>query len=313
MADFNHILTRYFSGQASEEEKRQVDAWRAANAEEFRWLDQAQREAGQVEVRTFERERAWNKLQQQIKTEATVVPFYRRYLRAISAAAAVLLIGWAVWTLWLPPSQQTVIAGNEIRQVELPDGSQVTLNRFAAITFPKSFDPEERRVELEGEAFFEVDRAEEHPFVVQAGQAQVRVLGTSFNVRESASEVVVSVASGTVAFGLEEREEAVVLTRGQEANWQGGEIMTRELEDENYLAWKTGRFVFREASLSSAVQQLNTYYNDRFQLTPQTGADCLVNAEFPDLPAEQVAQSLEVICDLNLEKQGKIFILKENE
>lgn len=313
MADLNDILTRYFTGKASEEDKQQLNAWRSENEEEFQWLELARQDAGEVKVHKFDREGAWDKLQQQIKTEAPIVPFYRRYLRAVSAAAAVLLLGWAVWALWLNPSQQTVVADNEIRQVELPDGSQVTLNRYAAITFPNSFDPEERRVKLEGEAFFEVDRAEEHPFVVQAGKTRVRVLGTSFNVRESAEEVVVSVASGTVAFGLAATKQAVVLTKGQEANWQGGEILARELEDENYLGWKTGRFVFKETSLSSAIQQLNTYYNDRFQLTPNAGVDCLLNADFPALPADQVAESLKLICELSLERQGGNYIFKEKE
>jgi ferric-dicitrate binding protein FerR (iron transport regulator) len=128
----------------------------------------------------------------------------------LSRIAAVLVVGFLVYAVFFmsggDSEQVVVFAENDITITDLPDDTKVTLNENTKITYPEKFKSEERAVELTGEAYFEVERDEEKPFVVRAHNAVVRVLGTSFNIRalEEETEVSVTVEEGKVRLSDEE-------------------------------------------------------------------------------------------------------------
>jgi transmembrane sensor len=114
----------------------------------------------------------------------------------------VLIVAGTGWLFFevAAPQKITVASSPDEKNIEvlLADGSTVYLNRDSRLTYPESFRGESRRVSLSGEAYFDIAPDTKHPFIIDAGKASVKVLGTSFNVitENAESEVEVYVASG---------------------------------------------------------------------------------------------------------------------
>lgn len=137
-------------------------------------------------------------------------------VRTFATAAAVVLLCLSVWTAYLymqPVAMQTVSTLAETRTVSLPDGTSVTLNHYSTLTYPERFKTDNREVELNGEAYFEVSKDKKHPFIVQTDAVDVRVLGTHFNVdayRDS-RDVRTTLLTGSVAVSNKSNSEHMIL------------------------------------------------------------------------------------------------------
>ncbi|MDR2283864.1 MAG: FecR domain-containing protein, partial [Sphingobacterium sp.] len=141
--------------------------------------------------------------------------------------------------------------------VVLADGTRVWLNAESSISFPTQFDEGTRRVAITGEAYFEVAKKQGQPFIVQARQQTVRVLGTHFNVNAYADRhtVTTSLLEGRVAISAGGRE--VELRPGQMSVWneaKGGLGVERMPDPENILAWKEGVFSFDNTNITEIMQ-----------------------------------------------------------
>lgn len=144
----------------------------------------------------------------------------------------------------------------------LADGTGVHLNAETRMRFPERFDGTRREVELEGEAFFEVVRDEQRPFVVRAGEARVRVLGTSFDVRAYAGDdLVTTLVEGAVRFTS--GRDSVVLRPGELCEMKAGDgTLTRRRADlMSVLAWRSDEFVFRDVPLETVMEEVARWYD----------------------------------------------------
>lgn len=133
--------------------------------------------------------------------------------------AAVLVVGLLLAVSWVYVGRimgfDSIVAENVPVEVILEDGTDVLLNRHSSLRYAKSFNKEERKVYLSGEAWFDVARDTTMPFVVDAGAALVRVLGTSFNVNayKQNPTVEITVESGLVALSAKEDEKDLIVMK----------------------------------------------------------------------------------------------------
>ncbi len=151
--------------------------------------------------------------------------------------------------------------GGQFR-VSLPDGSMVWLNASSLIRFPTGFAADERRVEVEGEVFFEVKKDAARPFRVVFGGNEVEVLGTSFNITHYPDEAVsrTTLVEGSVS--LQSGGKANVLKPGQEASIAvSGAVKIAEVDVEEVIAWKNGLFYFKETDIGSIMRQVSRWYD----------------------------------------------------
>lgn len=155
-------------------------------------------------------------------------------------------------------------------QIRLPDGSKVWLNAASTLTYPSRFSEEERVVELEGEAYFEVrqqttDSRQQTklPFKVISRGQTVEVLGTQFNVSAYAdnSEIQTTLVEGSVRLQAEDSDAVVSLSPGEQGRLVNGELTTWQVNTEPYIAWKDGFFFFDSAPLAVAMTQLAKWYD----------------------------------------------------
>ncbi|WP_066966873.1 FecR family protein [Microbulbifer sp. Q7] len=191
-----------------------------------------------------------------------------QWLMGGSAVAACLGIALWIGNQWLQqapaPQQMYTTAVGETRTIALPDGSEVKLNTNSELVV--SFSRESRRTQLlRGEAFFDVARQTSRPFTVEAGSANIRVLGTQFNVERNPQNTRISVTGGTVAVseartasGLQ--PESVKLTRNQKVSVsKSGLSDVGRTSPEEALDWTLGQLVFDETPLGEALEELNRY------------------------------------------------------
>jgi len=147
-------------------------------------------------------------------------------------------------------------------QLTLPDGSQVWLNAASSLRFPVAFSGDERRVELTGEAYFEVAKDAAHPFKVAARGAEVVVLGTHFDVNAYADEPALAATLLEGAVRLRQGAQQATLRPGQQARPRpDGTIQVREVDAQHAVAWKNGYFVFNDEPIEAIMRQVARWYD----------------------------------------------------
>ena len=151
-----------------------------------------------------------------------------------------------------------------VYQVNLPDGTKVWLNAASSIKFPTTFAQlSQRKVELEGEAYFEVAKNKKVPFVVSTGGQQVQVLGTHFNISSYSDEgeLKTTLLEGSVKVIA---ANTIVLKPGQQSNLKrngSGDLKVSTANITQVMAWKNGFFHFEKENLHEVMRQLSRWYD----------------------------------------------------
>ena len=198
-------------------------------------------------------------------------------------------------------------AGGQYRIV-LPDGTKVWLNAASSLRYPTVFGGAKRKVELTGEAYFEVAKDPMYPFEVTANGSTVRVLGTHFNVNAYTDEPVVKVA---LAEGSIKLNSALILKPGEEGKVFRNKNVEKGAADlEVALAWKNGQFVFKQTPIEELMRQVGRWYNAGIIYdTKVTGH---FNAEIPrDVPVSKLLHFLETTGSVHFKIENKtITVMK---
>lgn len=194
----------------------------------------------------------------------------------------------------MPYAELTNLGGIPERY-ELPDGTQIWLAAGSTLTYPEQFSGERRDVELTGEAFFDVERDEQHPFTIRTGDMETRVLGTSFKITVFAGqEQEVAVATGKVSVSSNGKELAL-LTRGLQVrhNPGTGETTRAEIDTNMLEEWKSGALIFDELPMNLVVEQLKNRYGITIDFTDPKIGNRRVRGRFA--AEEQAGTILELL------------------
>lgn len=150
----------------------------------------------------------------------------------------------------------------------LDDGTKVWMNSASELRYPIHFTGTERKVELVGEAYFDVAHDQEHPFIVTAGGVNVRVLGTSFNVLAYPDEQAVktTLVKGGVKLEAEGLRQTVILSPGEQAVWENKQMNVRQVNTKLYISWIKDRFAFESEELDAVLRRLARWYNVDFRV-----------------------------------------------
>jgi transmembrane sensor len=235
-------------------------------------------------------------------------PTRRAALWAGPVAASLIVAGVIGVSLWpdAPPTQSFQTGFGERRAVVLSDGSRVTLNGNSRIA--ASVGPHERRVYMaEAEAVFDVAHDPSRPFVIQAGDREVRVVGTQFNVLRHQGVVSVTVRRGLVEVRPAGKPDAAALARltpGQSLVHREGRPsdVVAATDPETAFAWTEGRLIFRGERLADVAVTLNRYVRTPISVAPEAG-DVPVTAVMTVGPEDQMLQSLAAFLPVHLDRQ----------
>lgn len=238
-------------------------------------------------------------LPQKKKGNAPIIPLVNLQWWKVAAAAALLLMAGWWWQQEPETAALPLLVYNSTEQqkeeILLPDGSKVWLNVASSLTYDPN-TPDQRLLSLSGEAFFEVSRDENRPFIVRTGELETRVLGTSFNIRAYADEAVeVAVSSGQVAVEKTDKQSRVLLAANEIATYQPeeGSLTTAQLPQTQANAWLSGQLTFEEQPLGDLLSALARFYNLKFEVLHPELLDCSLTAAFQQSDREAALDLLE--------------------
>ncbi len=312
--DWN-LLAKYMAGEASDKEAREVMDWIGKNPGNQALYNEIKTDWKKMDMmnKRFDVDNAWNKLQNRIldqekplllnEIQESRKPVARFPVFMRIAAAFLLLVAVGAVVAYFTGRVRTVsiVASYNERgkEASLPDGSVIYLNSASSVKYSNQFGKKNREITLNGEAYFEVTPDKSKPFVIFANNAQIKVLGTSFNVdaNDAKDKVEVYVTSGVVELSeMANQNNKVLLHPGYAGFIDNKKINMTSKGDRNCLAWKTGDLTFNAARLNDVTSVLNETFNVHIVIR-ETGMDTTrIDGSYQNDPLDHI---LRIICTQN--------------
>jgi transmembrane sensor len=274
------------------------------------WLDIPANDAAYHEVEAF-----WETSRRQARDPAmlrmTEQALARRRGLHWPPWARLPRFAWAVAVGGLVAASLTIFVANQMSQtystnateqrvVLLNDGSRIHLNVGSKVRV--ALGRSERRLVLSrGEAFFEVAHDAARPFIVEAGGAGVRAVGTRFDVRRDDGQLQVTLLEGIVRVKRDDSSEAWTLAPNQQLTLSGAAVKQASADATRTTSWTTGRLVFSQTPLAEAVAEVNRYAGRKVSLEGPDLSGRLVNGVFNIGDAQAFAKGVSVLFDLQVE------------
>jgi transmembrane sensor len=326
---YKHLIIKYLQGDATLEEQKQIEDF-IAKSDKNKQLFESYRGLlflTQKKKVEYNADRAWEKVKTRIQANekasvsgAILMKPVKRHpfvKYAVSSAAAIFVLMFGIISLIQngKPEMHKFTSGLNISESgNLPDGSVVVLNTNSTLNFPSEFEKDIREVSIFGEAFFEVKPDSDKPFIIHASGLDIKVLGTSFNVKAYPGNdfVKVTVNTGKVLVypsGIpdgQQEKAGKLLTAGEVATYsqKSGIIFKGVNDDLNVLSWKTGFLTFRETRLTEVFKALEEKYQVQFVINDSTVLNERLTAQF-DQSLDDALETLSLIFNLKFEKKER--------
>jgi len=283
------------------------------------------------DLKKYPVEEAWVKVESQIhispSQKQTIIrrlfvhPIYR-FAAAILIAAMLMVAGYEVITNYSASSQMLEISAARqiLNKFTLPDGSLVSLNSDTKISYPRKFGRKTREVNIIGEAFFEVKPNKNQPFIIHAGKAQIKVVGTSFSVSaypdKELVEVIVETGKVQVLNKMADtiKSKALILTPGDKGTlvYSSNTLNKTTNGDPNFIAWKTHNLSFKATSLKEVIDDLQNVYKVKIRLDDSKLNELLLTAQFNNYSLDFILKVIETTFKIEVQEVDGQYILKSN-
>jgi ferric-dicitrate binding protein FerR (iron transport regulator) len=315
--EMDGLLVKYLLGEASAEERERVSAWCALDMANRKYFDDFRVlwDTGRALAPTppVEEDEAWGRFLQR-RDAGALTPSLRvpsRFSRRWVAAALILLAaGAGAWIYIGRLRTLTLDAQTATLTQTLPDGSEVTLNKHSTLQYPAHFGGNDRPVTLQGEGFFRIAPDARQPFLVRVGAATVRVLGTSFNVRNRSGGTEVVVETGRVEVSLGNRRQEIGPGEKALIAPGGADVQKQSSRDALYQYYRTRVFVCRATPLQELVQVLSEAYDTHILIDKAGAGDLLLTVNLHDQSLESVLDIVTQTLGLTWSKQGAEVVIK---
>jgi len=250
-----------------------------------------------------------------------------KIFRSFQMVAAILilpLILFLAYTLVHPLDSeptyfQTATERGQKSNLILPDGTRVWLNSDSQLRYPDNFGRKNRNVELTGEAYFEVSKNKHKPFVVNAGQAEIKVLGTVFNLKSypDDDEIETTLIEGRIEIKVKSQKEKGIQRKyemkpGESLIYYTKEdkVKIHEFKKDEIVGWKNNQLIFRDDNFDKLVKKIERWYDvkiiyDQEQLKNQRLTVELYKGERLNRLLEIIELAINVDCKL---ENDKIYI-----
>lgn len=283
------IINKYLTGQCSEEEVVEVNAWMKESEENARQLFRMEeiyhlgkfnQYADRQQMARAEKQ-LYKKLDEEKRKQNKILRMHR-WMKYAAMIAVILVIGGGsgYWLYQNGNNQHMMVAvANEgiVKEIILPDGTKVWLNNSATLKYPREFSEKERNVYLDGEAYFEVTKNRHKPFTVQSDAMRVRVLGTTFNFKCDKNYRIaeVTLIEGEIEVKGNKEEGQIILAPGQRAelNKNNGRLTVKQVDAKMDAVWHDNLIPFQKADIFTISKALERFYDIKIILSPDMRAD----------------------------------------
>jgi len=317
-ADNKHIeelLPRYCEGGLNTEEAQEVREWMERSEENRRVVKQIHMlylaADTKIVLEKINTEKTLTKVSQKINTDKTKRMNFSFWVQRIAAILFVPLLityGFQFVKGSAEPISMIEVKTNPgmTTSVILPDGSTAYLNSETTLTYPSRFSGNEREVEINGEAFFMVEKDPQKKFIVMTPhQSRIEVLGTHFNIDAYKKDHFVSTTliEGKVSFcyAKEEASKNIVLSPGQKLVYDMITSETRIIKTngESEISWKEGKIIFAKTPMKEALRMLEKRYNVEFIIKNEELLEDPFSGTFTHQRLERILEYFKVSSNIN--------------
>ncbi|WP_235298384.1 FecR family protein [Portibacter marinus] len=315
----HNLIARFLVNKTTKEEWNALETWKQESQDNLNELLEMQSiwndSIDLKDYKEFDKNNAWDLINSQIEEQSpqeTPKKSYKilqlKWAAGIAATIAIILFSIFTLDVGTIDGYNHITADGLIESFTLPDGSDIYINRNSAVDYATNF-ADNRSIILDGEAYFDVARDEESPFTIVTDEAEVTVLGTSFNIEEHDGKVDIYVTSGKVKVVSGENE--VILSKNEMVSCSNGRIEQIAVPSGNYLSWKSNKLIFEETPLHKVVQDLSRHYHTRLVFS---GGSKAMNQQVTDIfegeDFESVLETLVLITGIKYNREGNTYIIQ---
>lgn len=205
----------------------------------------------------------------------------------------------------------TTPPGGQYR-LTLPDGTDVWVNASSSIRYPVRFTGARREVALSGEAYFEVQKNPDMPFVVLSGGQELSVLGTRFNISAYPDDkrVVTTLVEGSVKILPGSGNQPQLLVPGQQSVLKDGDLSIKKVEVGYYTAWKEGLFVFNRLPVQAILPQIERWYDVQFRYPASMERTLMWGTVSRNVMLSEILEVLTLNTGWKFTLQGKTVLIR---
>jgi transmembrane sensor len=323
--DVDHMLLgRYLAGEASPAEAIQLEEWLSASPVNKQLFEQISKVWGTLSVEQQciipDKEAFFQQISNQFpQPQHAKTGSLKKIITVAKIAASIVLITGAALFLFVFKKKQPQSAIAVTRQTRqnilndtLPDGSVAIINDHSLLQYPSQFTAGKRDIWLNGEAFFNVMPDASKPFIITAGPVHIKVIGTSFNVRENKEAVEVAVKTGVVR--MYNNRDSITVEAGKKGIYHLStqRFSITERFKLNELAYATKIFNFENATLKEIAGQLEKAYSVKIIITNKDLEACRMSSSFDNKTIEYIFEVLAITLNIQYRIEHKIVYISGN-
>ncbi len=315
-------MLRFLQGKTSPEENQEIQQWLEESDENTNfflkikglWKEKKHPQHISEEEIAAEWEKVSAYLMEQAKPKAHFIK------RALQMAAVILIILGFTSVIYLhlgdkKREMQYVTNIGEKRKIMLNDGSAVWMNASTTLTVRKHFGQKNRHVELNGEAWFDIARDENVPFIVSAAEVDITVLGTQFNVNayDWGGAIVTTLEEGAICFTSEAVAEAVYLNPGEMGTFEKEKhtITISQADAPQFSSWRENVLYFNETPLDVVLKRIENHYGVHIQGDVSVLGNDKITLTINNEPLEEALNLLTLITNHKFTAKNKIIEIDE--
>jgi len=330
MSEIQYIITKVLANSASISEQDLLNDWlreKPENKQEFE-LQRQQWEEMLLVVNAEDKKRVFANIKNRIGQDDKVINFNDcskkkpswGWMKVAASVVSLITLGALSYYEVSDPFSHLNLIGYDLVEAEagtqqsqlLADGSTVYLNGDSRLKYKIDSEANERKLYLEGEAFFDVARDETKPFVIGLEDSQVQVLGTSFNIKAypEDGQISTSVLTGRVAFEVS-NAESLILIPGNKGVIDKDKKSIAKLDVDNSMdiAWMEKALYFENTSLSELAKSLYRMYGVKVKLTDGSLKNLKITAKFKNENIDEIFKILEMTNELSYKIDGDVVMI----
>jgi ferric-dicitrate binding protein FerR (iron transport regulator) len=313
----DELIFKVLNNETSESENMIFQDWinhSPQNQKIFLQIEQLWKKSkGVGDYYNINQEYAWDIIRKKITKKPRQV-ILQSVLKIAAVVAIAYLLGGFTMYLIQPKPQQGISESKEISvkaplgsktEIELSDGTKVWLNSGSEVRYPTIFDRTKRDIYLTGEAFFDVEKNKEAPFFVHTDDVEIKVLGTSFNVKSYPEEDLVetTLVEGVINMNkkgssqvlqLKPKEKATFIKNIEKLPGEERFIVTENIDTELYSSWKSGKLVFKREKFGDLMVKLERWYNVHITVGNKKLHEERITGAFENESIEQALEALKI-------------------
>ena len=310
------VLTDYLNEQCDELTRKNIEKWINDSPKNKSYFDELQfywdRESSVSKHIEFDPEKGFKQLKKKKAAQKRIQ--LRKLMQYAAVIALVISTSITSFVVLFPESDQIVVENHNQseKMLNLPDGTSILLAQGGFISYSENFSETERLIKLKGEAFFDVAKDKNRPFIITTSHTKTRVLGTSFRITEMNKQTAIKVQSGIVEFiDKDDPNNKLKLTKGESARFfENQHALISKTKGSTNSNLKIKHLAYQNEKLETICQDLNEFFNTDIRIGSEQKKQLSMTATFEDQDLNNILESISFSLNLDIEKKDKYILLK---